>query len=104
MRTRSTFKEYSDVAFISELEPKKIEEALLDEGWILAMQEVLNQFTGNVVWTPVQRPKDKSIIGTKWLFRSKLDEDAKVMRNKARLVAQGYSNKKVLILLKLLHQ
>ena len=42
VRTRSTFREYSDVAIISEMEPMKIEEALLDEGRILAMQEELN--------------------------------------------------------------
>ena len=47
------------------MEPKKIEEALLDEGWILAMQEELNQFTRNDVWTLVQKPKDKTIIDTK---------------------------------------
>ena len=91
VRTRSTFREYSNVAFISEMEPRKIEEALKDEGWILAMQEELNQFKRNDVWTLVQKPKDKSIIGTKWIFKNKLDEDGKVVRNKARLVAQGYS-------------
>ena len=73
------------------MEPRKIEEALKDEGWILAMQEELNQFKRNDVWTLVQKPKDKSIIGTKWIFKNKLDEDGKVVRNKARLVAQGYS-------------
>ena len=56
----------------------------------MAMQEELNQFKRNDVWTLVPLPKDKSIIGTKWVFRNKLDEDGKVVRNKARLVAQGY--------------
>ena len=37
------------------------------------------------------RPKGKSIIGTKWVFRNKLDEDGIVTKNKARLVAKGYS-------------
>ena len=36
-------------------------------------------------------PKDKHAIGTKWVFKNKLDEDGKVVRNKVRLVAQGYS-------------
>lgn len=36
------------------------------------------------------RPKDKSFIGTKWVFKNKKDEDGVVVRNKARLVANGY--------------
>jgi len=40
-------------------------------------------------------PKDHPIIGTKWVFRNKLDESGNVVRNKARLVAQGYIKKKV---------
>jgi hypothetical protein len=36
-------------------------------------------------------PKDKNIIGTKWVFRNKEDEHGSVVRNKARLVAKGFS-------------
>ena len=42
-------------------------------------------------WTLVPRPKDKDVIGTKWVFINKLNEDGKVSRNKARLVCKGYS-------------
>ena len=45
------------------------------------------------IWTVVPRPKDKNVIGTKWVFRSKLNEDGEVCRNKARLVCKGYSQK-----------
>src|SRR4051794_1803394 len=55
------------------------------------MQEELNQFTRNDVWDLVPRPKGFNIIGTKWVFRNKLSEKGEVVRNKARLVAQGYS-------------
>ena len=55
------------------------------------MQVELKQFARNDVWMLVQKPKDKTIIGTKWVYRNKLDEDGKVIRNKARLVAQSYS-------------
>ena len=39
----------------------------------------------------VDRPEDYPIIGTKWVFRNKLDENGYVTRNKARLVAKGYN-------------
>ena len=73
------------------IEPTTVDEALSDEGWILAMQEELNQFQRNDVWDLVPKPLQKNIIGTKWVFRNKLNEQGEVTRNKARLVAQGYS-------------
>ncbi|GKC86639.1 retrovirus-related pol polyprotein from transposon TNT 1-94 [Tanacetum coccineum] len=59
--------------------------------WIIAMQEELNQFVAYDVWELVPQPKNMKIIGTKWVFRNKLDENGVVSRNKARLVAQGYN-------------
>ena len=47
------------------------------------MQEELNNFDRNNAWDLVQRPKDCSVIGTKWVFRNKLDENGIVIRNKA---------------------
>ncbi|GJU29217.1 retrovirus-related pol polyprotein from transposon TNT 1-94 [Tanacetum coccineum] len=55
------------------------------------MQEELNQFIANDIWELVLQPKNMTIIGTKWVFRNKLDENGVVSRNKARLVAQGYN-------------
>src|SRR3954463_10391396 len=55
------------------------------------MQEELNQFTRNDVWDLVPRPKGFNIIDTKWVFRNKLSEKGELVRNKARLVAQRYS-------------
>ena len=55
-----------------------------------ALQEELNQFERNEVWTLVPRPKTTNVIGTKWIFRNKSDEHGNIVRNKARLVAQGY--------------
>ena len=55
------------------------------------MQEELNQFERNNVWTIVCRPQDHPIIGTKWAYRNKLDENGNILRNKARLVAKGYN-------------
>ncbi|GJU15210.1 retrovirus-related pol polyprotein from transposon TNT 1-94 [Tanacetum coccineum] len=73
------------------IEPKNVKEALMNKSWILAMQEELNQFIANDVWELVPQPKNMKIIGTKWVFRNKLDENCFVSRNKAKLVAQGYN-------------
>ncbi|GJU39332.1 putative ribonuclease H-like domain-containing protein [Tanacetum coccineum] len=43
------------------------------------------------VWTLVDLPYDKRAIGTKWVYRNKKDDRGIVVRNKARLVAQGYT-------------
>ncbi|GJT53899.1 putative ribonuclease H-like domain-containing protein [Tanacetum coccineum] len=76
--------------FLSQLEPKKISEALEDEGWVDAMQEELLQFEIQKVWILVDLPYGKKAIGTKWVYRNKKDERGVVVRNKARLVAQGH--------------
>ena len=77
-------------SFVSSLEPLKVDEALDDLDWVMAMQEELNNFTRNEVWSLVERPK-QNIIGTKWVFRNKQDENGVITRNKARLVAQGFT-------------
>ncbi|GJT66560.1 putative ribonuclease H-like domain-containing protein [Tanacetum coccineum] len=71
-------------------EPTKIAQALDDESWVEAMQEELLQFKIQKVWTLVDLPYGKKAIGTKWVYRNKKDERGIVVRNKARLVAQGY--------------
>ncbi|GKF60145.1 copia protein, partial [Tanacetum coccineum] len=57
------------------------------------MQEELLQFKIQKVWTLVDVPSGKNAIGTKWVYRNKKDEKGIVVRNKARLVAQGYKQK-----------
>ena len=54
------------------------------------MQEELNNFKQNEVWTLVPRPK-QNIVGIQWVFRNKQDEHGVVTRNKDRLVAKGYA-------------
>ena len=55
------------------------------------MHEELHQFVRNDVWKLVPRPKGVNVIGTKWIFKNKSDEHGTVIRNKSRLVAQGYT-------------
>ncbi|GAU41423.1 hypothetical protein TSUD_26030 [Trifolium subterraneum] len=92
VRTRKALQDVETIlGLISQIEPRSINEAIIDEFWIEAMKEELHQFEKNEVWNLVPFPKDNSIIGTRWVFRNKLDENGKVVRNKARLVAQGYN-------------
>ncbi|XP_070004283.1 uncharacterized mitochondrial protein AtMg00820-like [Nicotiana sylvestris] len=58
------------------------------------MQEELYHFKRNNVWHLVPRPPDRTIVGTRWVFRNKLDEHGITTRNKARLVVQGYNQEK----------
>jgi len=78
-------------ALVSQIEPKSIDEALKDEKWVEAMHEELNQFARNEVHFLVPKTTEMNIIGSKWVFRNKLDEDGVITRNKARLVAKGYN-------------
>ncbi|GKC86368.1 putative ribonuclease H-like domain-containing protein [Tanacetum coccineum] len=71
-------------------EPKKISEALKDDSWVEAMQEELLQFRLQQVWILVDLPHGAKVIRTKWVYRNKRDERGVVVRNKARLVAQGH--------------
>ncbi|GKC19900.1 putative ribonuclease H-like domain-containing protein [Tanacetum coccineum] len=72
-------------------EPKRVSKALSDPAWVEAMQEELLQFKLQKVWILVDLPKGHRAIGTKWVYRNKKDERGIVIRNKARLVAQGHT-------------
>nr|XP_009798031.1 PREDICTED: uncharacterized protein LOC104244323 [Nicotiana sylvestris] len=74
MKIRGALKKKANIALIFQLEPKKVDEALKDPSYKL-----------------VSKPTNVAIIGSKWVFRNKLNEYGKVVRNKARLVARGYS-------------
>ncbi|GKD83942.1 putative ribonuclease H-like domain-containing protein, partial [Tanacetum coccineum] len=72
------------------IEPKRIAKSLSDSSWVEAMQEELLQFKLQQVWKLVDFPNGKRAIGTKLVFRNKKDERGIMIRNKARLVAQGH--------------
>ncbi|GJS08851.1 putative ribonuclease H-like domain-containing protein [Tanacetum coccineum] len=61
-----------------------------DPAWIEAMQEEMQQFVNQEVWKLVPLPDGKIAIGTKWILKNKRDARGIVVRNKARLVAQGH--------------
>ena len=82
------------MAFVSQVEPSRIDDALENEHWILYMQKELNQFEKNKVWKLVPKPSNKTILRTRWVFRNKLDENGVIVRNKNRLVGKGYNQEK----------
>lgn len=66
--------------FVSIIEPKHHKEALIDEFYILAMEEELEQ---NKVCELIPKPLEVNVVGTKWIFKNKIDEDGVVVRNKS---------------------
>ncbi|WVZ49248.1 hypothetical protein U9M48_000622 [Paspalum notatum var. saurae] len=79
--------------FVTDFEPKDVGHALSDSHWVNAMHEELENFDRNQVWTLVEPPTSSNPIGTKWVFKNKQDANGAVVRNKARLVAQGFCQK-----------
>ena len=75
------------VCYTSSIKPKNVKEALLDEYWVKAMQEELEQFERNDVWSLVPTPESTNVIGIKWIFKNNSDASRNITRNKARLVA-----------------
>ncbi|PPQ83602.1 hypothetical protein CVT26_001384 [Gymnopilus dilepis] len=89
--------EYGLAAEISEaeaLEPRDVREARRRPDWPLwekAIQEELDVLKGAGTWEMVDAPANANIVGSKWVFRAKKDAAGNVVRYKARLVAQGFS-------------
>jgi hypothetical protein len=73
------------------LEPKNFNEASKDDHWVKAMNDELDQIEKNNMWEMVHRPEGKNIIGSKWIFKNKLNEQGQVVKNKARFVYKGYA-------------
>ncbi|GJV20022.1 ribonuclease H-like domain, reverse transcriptase, RNA-dependent DNA polymerase [Tanacetum coccineum] len=79
---------------LNAIEPTSIAKALSDSSWVEVMQEELLQFKLQQVWILVDLPNGKKAIRTKWIFMNKKDERGIMIRNKARLVAQGHRQEK----------
>ncbi|GJQ95419.1 putative ribonuclease H-like domain-containing protein [Tanacetum coccineum] len=94
VQQRTNHKDFQNclfACFLSQVEPKKVIQVLQDPSWIEAMQDELLQFKLQKVWTLVDLANGKRAIGTKWVFRNKKNERGIVIKNKARLVAQRYT-------------
>ena len=55
------------------------------------MNEELDQIEKNQTWELVPRPKDKNVIGTKWIFKNKLNENGEIIKKKSISFFKGYS-------------
>ncbi|KAF3626284.1 putative hexokinase-3 [Capsicum annuum] len=71
-------------------EPVRHDKALQDAKWRNAMEQEMLMIKKNNTWEVVDRPKDRQVIGVKWVFRIKLNSDGFINKYKARLVVKGY--------------
>lgn len=72
---------------VSMIEPKKSEEATIDNAWKKAMQVEIEMIEKNKTWDLVDRPSDMPIFGVKWVYKTNLNLDGTIQKHKARLVA-----------------
>ncbi|GJU17940.1 retrovirus-related pol polyprotein from transposon TNT 1-94 [Tanacetum coccineum] len=70
--------------------PKNFKQAMTEPSWIDAMQEEIHEFQRLEVWELVSCPDKVLLIKLKWIYKVKTDEFGGVLKNKARLVAQGF--------------
>src|ERR1044071_32737 len=82
--------DWSFALYVSQTEPRTVQEALREEPWIEAMQAELQQFQKLGVWDLVDLPPGSKKIGTKWVYKCKRDDRGVIIRNKARLVVLGF--------------
>ncbi|GKG01825.1 retrovirus-related pol polyprotein from transposon TNT 1-94, partial [Tanacetum coccineum] len=77
-------------AFLTSVEPKKFKQSMTELSWIDAMQEEIHEFERLEVWELVPYLDKVFLIKLKWIYKVKTDESGGVLKNKARLIAQGF--------------
>lgn len=81
-------KEENDPVSISEIEKRGDRKS-----WWKAMEEEIASLNENQTWTLVELPRDAKTIKTKWVFKTKFNNDGEIIKHKARLVAKGYTQR-----------
>ena len=79
----------NESCLLSKVEPKIVNDALQDDDWYKTMEEEIDKIKKNKTWSLIPRLADNNVIGTKWVFRNKLDENGEITRKKERLVCKG---------------
>eukprot|EP00253_Pinus_taeda_P029387 PITA_29387 len=74
-------------------EPSSFQEAVQHQVWVDAIVEEYSSVMTNDVWEVVLRPKDKSIVGSRCIYKIKYVADGIIKKYKARFVAKGYAQK-----------
>ena len=72
-------------------EPSSFEEAVEDPAWVDAMVEEYDSIVRNNAWEIVPRPKGKSVVGLRWIYKVKQTADGSVEKYKARFFPRGFS-------------
>ena len=72
-------------------EPTNYEEAKKNQIWVATMKEKLSIIEKIQTWHLVERPQDKNVFGFKWVYKTKLNVDGSINKNKARIVVKGYA-------------
>ena len=83
--TRKFIGSYSHIAFIN------VHQEIRDECWIKAIHEEVKKNEKSCTWDLLPRRKNKNVIGTKMIFKNKLNEYGNIFRNKKFLVYKGYA-------------
>jgi vacuolar-type H+-ATPase catalytic subunit A/Vma1 len=91
VHTRRQLLYQTKITLLSHIEPISIKDACKDENWVNTMNEEFDQIDKNQTWELVPRPRNKNIIGTKWVYKNKMNENEQVIRIKSRLVYKGYA-------------
>ncbi|GJX22868.1 retrovirus-related pol polyprotein from transposon TNT 1-94 [Tanacetum coccineum] len=93
-RTKGQRKTYGDMCIyaltVSTMEPKNVNEAMIDLAWIESIEEEILQFKRLDVWVLVPPLNNIKPLTLKWLFKNKHDKENTVIQNKTRLVVRGY--------------
>nr|GEW79219.1 putative ribonuclease H-like domain-containing protein [Tanacetum cinerariifolium] len=77
-------------SFLTSVEPKNFKQAMTEPSWIDAMQEEIHEVKRLEVWELVSCPDKELLIKLKWIYKVMTNEFGGVLKNKARIVAQGF--------------
>jgi len=83
------------------LEPDTYEEAMSsinNSQWIKSMKEEYGSLINANMWTLVDKPINKNVVGCKWVYKTKTDAQGQVVKHKAILKNTGSTMKKCLLL------
>ena len=79
------------MSLFSHVEPNTYSEAVKHDCWRKTIQCEISALESNQTWETALLPKNKVVIGCKWVFKIKYKADGTIERYKARLVAKGYT-------------